>query len=187
LKLSILIINKNELLWSSADNVILLVYPIKFAFSCLSYSGWIGSGTNQFGFNSVRLISGSSLHRVNKSSSQFGFDSGHIEFRVNSGHYSFGSVRFWVGLISDFGSKLVQLFLMSVRVWFRVVRFRSFGSGHFCQVYASPPLWLPSRDSALHLLTNPISIPEGESPSERARKWGWKKRREGIKQQHQKW
>ena len=106
-------------------NVILVVHPIKFVFSCLSYSGWIGSGTNRFGFNLVRVILGSGLHQVNKSSGRFGFD---------SGHYSFGSVRFWVGLISDFGSKSVQLFLMSVRGWFRVVWFGSFGSGHFCQV-----------------------------------------------------
>jgi len=65
------------------------------------------------------------LHRVNKSSGQFEFDSGHIEFRVNSSHYNFGSVWFWIGLILDSGSKSVQLFLMSVRVWFRVVRFGS--------------------------------------------------------------
>ena len=118
LRLSILVRNENELLWSLADNVILVVYPIKFVFSCLSYSGWIDLGTN-----SVRVISGSSLHRVNKSSGQFEFDSSHIGFWVNSDHYSFGSVRFWIGSISDFGSKSVRLFLMSVRVWFRVVRF----------------------------------------------------------------
>jgi len=88
-------------------------------------------GTNWFGFNSVRFISSSGLHWVNKSSGQFGFDSGHIGFRVNSGHYSFGPVRFWVGSISNFRSKSVQLFLVSVRV----VRFGSFGSGHFCQIY----------------------------------------------------
>ena len=75
-------------------NVILFVYPIKFVFSCLSYSGWIGSGTNRFGFNSIRVVSNSGLHRVNKSLGRFGFDSGHIGFRVNSGHYSFKSVRF---------------------------------------------------------------------------------------------
>ena len=80
-------------------------------------------GTNRFGFNSVRVILCSDLHRVNKSSGQFRFDSGHIGFRVNSGHYNFGSVRFWVGSISDFVSKSVRLFLMSVRVWFQVVRF----------------------------------------------------------------
>jgi len=74
----------------------------------------IGSGTNRFGFNSVRVISGSGLHQVNKNSGQFGFDSGHVEFRVNSGHYSFGAVWFWVSSISDFGSKSVQLFLISV-------------------------------------------------------------------------
>ena len=95
LRLSILVRNENELLWSSADNVI-FIYPIKFIFSCLSYSGWIGSGTNRFGFYSVRVISGSGLYRVNKSLGQFGFDSGHIRFRINSDHYSFGSVRFWV-------------------------------------------------------------------------------------------
>jgi len=87
-----------------------------------------------FGFNSVRVILSSGLYRVNKSSGKFGFDSGHIEFQVNLGHYSFGPVRFWVGSISDFGSKSVQLFLISVRVWFQVIQFESFGSGHFCQV-----------------------------------------------------
>ena len=97
-------------------------------------------GLDRFGYKSVRIISG--LHRVSKNSGQFRFDSGHIRFRVNSGHYSFGSVRFWVGSISDFGSKSVQLFLMSVWVWFRVVRFGSFGSGHFCQISLSnPPFW----------------------------------------------
>ena len=107
----------------------LIVYPIQVQ---------ISSGTNRFGFNSVRVISSSDLHRVNKSSDQFGFNSGHVGFRVNSGHYSFGSVQFWVDSISDFGSKSIQLFLMLVRVWFRVVLFGSFGSGHFCQVY----LWV---------------------------------------------
>ena len=125
LKLSILVRNENELLWSSADNVILVVYPIKFVFTCVFYSGWIGSGTNWLGFNSVQIISGSDLHRVNKSLGQFRFDSGHVRLPVNSSHYSFRSVRLWVGSISDFGSKSVQLFLMSVRVWFRVVQFGS--------------------------------------------------------------
>jgi len=64
----ILVRNENEHLWSLADNVILVVYLLKFIFSYLSYSGWIGSGTNQFGFNSVRVISGSGLHRIDKSS-----------------------------------------------------------------------------------------------------------------------
>ena len=79
-----------------ADNVILVVYPIKFIFNYLSYSGWISSGTNRFGFNLVRIISGSGLHRVNKSSGQFGFDSGHIGFRVITvlGRFDFLSVQF---------------------------------------------------------------------------------------------
>jgi len=118
------------------------------------YSGWIGSGIIRFGSfrvrvyigsirvwvgsDSVRVISGSDLHRVNRSSGWFGFSSGHIGFRVKSGHYSFGSVRFWVGLISDFRSKSVQLFLMSVWVLVWVIRFGSIGLGHFCQVY----LWV---------------------------------------------
>jgi len=120
LRLSILIRNENELLWSSADKVILVVYLIKFVFSCLSYLDWIGSGTSWFGFNSVRVISGSDLHRVNKSSGQFGFDSCHIGFRVGSSRFNirisgrnqFNSFSYWFG--SDF---------------------RLFGSGHFCQVY----------------------------------------------------
>jgi len=121
LRLSILVGNENWLLWSSADNVILVVYLIKFVFTCLFYSGWsvrvqIGSGLIRFG--SFRV-------RVNKSSGQLGFDSGHVGFRINSDHYSFGSVRFWIGSISDFGLKSVQLFLISVQVWFRVVRFGS--------------------------------------------------------------
>jgi len=76
------------------------------------YSGWIGSGTNRFGSfrvrvyigsmrvrvgsGSVRFISDYGSNRVNKISVRFGFGSGHIGFRVNSGCYSFGSVRFWV-------------------------------------------------------------------------------------------
>ena len=75
----------------------LVVYPIKFVFTCLSYLGWIGLVTNRFEFNSVRVISGSGLHWVNKSSGKFRFDSGHVGFWVNSGHYSFRSARFWVG------------------------------------------------------------------------------------------
>jgi len=148
LRLSILVWNENDLLRSSVDNVILVVYPIKFLFTWLFYSS-----TNRFGFNSVRIISGSGLHRVNKNSGQFGFDSGHVGFRVNSGHYSFGSVRFWVGSISNFGSKLVQLFFMSVRVWVRVVRFGSFGSGHFCQVcfLLSSLIHMASKTSSNHM------------------------------------
>jgi len=90
-----------------------------------------------FGYNSVRVISGLSLywvnkssvssdsvwfisgygsHLVNKISGQFRFISGHTGFRIKSGHYGFGSVQFWISLISNFGSKSVQLFLMSVRV-----------------------------------------------------------------------
>jgi len=54
--LSILVKNENELLWSAADNVILVVYPVKFIFSCLSSSGWIGQvqiGSGHFGFGSA--------------------------------------------------------------------------------------------------------------------------------------
>ena len=86
------------------------------------YIGLIGVRVDS---DSVRVISGSGLHRVNRSLGRFRFGSGHIGFRVKSGHYSFGSVWFWVGLISNFGSKSVQLFLMSVWVWFRVIRFGS--------------------------------------------------------------
>ena len=77
----------------------------------------------RFGYKSVWVISGSGLHRVNKSLGQFGFDSGHIGFQVNSGHIEFQVSLVLGRLISDFGSKSVQLFSMSVRVWFRVVRF----------------------------------------------------------------
>ena len=109
MKLSILVRNENELLSSSTDNVILTIYPLKFVLRYLAYLGWIGSGTNQFGFNSVWAISGLSLHWVNKSSGQFEFDSGHIGFQVNSSHYSFRSVRFWGGSISNFESKSVPV------------------------------------------------------------------------------
>ena len=114
----ILVRNENEFLWSLADNVILIVYPIKFIFSCLFYSGSIGSVTNRFGFNSDL-----GLHRINKSSGQFGFDSGHIRFRVNSDHYSFGSVR--ISGRNRFNS---------FSCWFES-RFESFDLGHSCQVY----------------------------------------------------
>ena len=95
----ILVRNENEHLWSLADNIILVVHPLKFIFSYLSYLGWIGLGTNRFEFNSVQVISLSDLHRVNKSSGQFGFDSGYIGFRVNLGHHSFGSLQFRVGSV----------------------------------------------------------------------------------------
>ena len=144
MRLSILVRNEDKLLWSSANNIILIIYPIKFIFSCLFHSGWIDSGTNRFGFNSVRVISGSGLYwinessvgsgsvrfisdygsnRVNKISVRFGFGSGHIGFRVNSGCYSFGSVRFWVGSISGWN----RFNLFSCRFGFD---FGSFGSGH---------------------------------------------------------
>jgi len=82
-------------------------------------------GLDRFGFNSAQVISGLGLHRVNKSLGPFGFNLGHIEFRVNLNHYSFESVLFRVSSISNFKSKLVLLFLMSVQVYFRVVQFGS--------------------------------------------------------------
>jgi len=106
----ILVKNESELLWSLADDVILVVYPLKFIFSYSSYSGWISSDTNRFGFNSVRVISGSRLHQVNKSS-------GHIGFRVE-----INSTLSHVGLGLVSGRSI------------RVIQFGSFGSGHFCQV-----------------------------------------------------
>jgi len=120
LRISILVRNENGLLWSSVDNVILVVYSIKFVFSCLSYSGWIGSGTNRFGFNSVRVYIWSIRVHIRSDSIQVVWDFGSIRVVLD-----FESVRFWVVSISDFGSKSVQLFLMSVWVWFRVVRFGS--------------------------------------------------------------
>jgi len=116
----------------------------------------LGFRLDRFRYNSVRIISNLGLYRVNRSSGRFGFDlvrfglwvtsgqqdfrsvrirSGHIGFRVKSGQYGFESVRFWVGSISDFGSKSVQLFLMSFRIWFRVIQFGLIGSSHFYQVY----------------------------------------------------
>jgi len=97
--LSILVRNENELLRSLADNVILVVYPIKFIFNCLFYSGWIDSGTNRFRFYSVRVILGSSLHRVNKiraSSDSIRVISNFRSIRVITvwGRFGFGSVQF---------------------------------------------------------------------------------------------
>ena len=116
LKLLILVRNKNEFLWLLADNVILVVY-LKFFFTCLFYSGWIGSGLIRFGSFRIRVYIGSIRVRVRFGSCR------------NSGHYNFGWVRLWIGSISNFGSKSVQLFLMSIWVWFRIVRFGSLLSG----------------------------------------------------------
>ena len=80
LRLSNLVKNENELLWSSTNNVILVVYPIKFVFSYVSYSG-----------NSARVILDWGLHRINKSSGQFGFYLGHMG--------QFGSLQFRVGAV----------------------------------------------------------------------------------------
>ena len=66
---------------------------IKFVCSCLSYLGWIGLGENRLEFNSVWIISGSDLHQVNKSSSQFGFRSVNFGLWVKSGQQNFGSVQ----------------------------------------------------------------------------------------------
>ena len=115
------------------------------------YSGWIGSGIIRFGSfrvrvyigsrgvrvgsDSVRFVSGYGSQRVNTISGRFGFGSGHVRFEVKLGHYGFGSVRFWVGSISNFRLKSIQLFLLLVRIWFRIIRFGSIGSGHFFQVY----------------------------------------------------
>ena len=90
--------------------------------------GWIGSDTSRFGFNLVQVISGSGLHRVNKNSGQFGFDSGHVEFRVIavSDRFGFGSVQFWISGRNRFNSFSCRFGLGSDR------SVGSFGSGHFC-------------------------------------------------------
>ena len=96
-----------------------------------SCSGWIGSDMNQFGFQSIWVISGLGLHRVNKILSKFGFNSGHFEFRVKSGQYDFELVRFWFSSISSFESRLVQSFRMLVQVWLW-----PFGSDQFLWIYS---------------------------------------------------
>ena len=122
LRLLILVRNENELLWSSADHVI-FVYPTKFIFSYLSYSGWIDSSTNLFEFNLVRVISDSSLHRVSSDSVQF--ISGYGSNRANkiSGHFGFDSV------ISDF--KLIRIITVSCWFGFGSVQFRISGRNRF--------------------------------------------------------
>ena len=131
LRSSILIKNENELLWSSADNIILVIYPIKFIFSCLFYSGWIGSGLIRFGLfrvrvyirsirvrvssDLVRFISGYGSNWVNKISGQFGFD---------LDHYSFGSVQFQISDWNQFNSFLCRL----------RSDFGSFGSGQSSRI-----------------------------------------------------
>ena len=97
----------------------------------LFHSGWIGSGTNRFGFNSVRVISGSGLYRINKISDQFGFGLGHFGFRVKSVQHDFGSVWFWVGSILISGQNRFRSFGCRFGSGFG-----SFGSGQFCQVYS---------------------------------------------------
>ena len=126
-RLSILVRNEIDLLWSLANNAILVVCPIKFVFSCLSDSGWIGSGANRFGFNSVPVISGLGEHQLNNSSGQFGFDSGHIRFWVNSSHYSFESVRFWVTFVGSTPTHVGSGLVSDSSV--RVIRFGSLLSG----------------------------------------------------------
>ena len=128
LRLSILVRNENELLWSSADYVILVVYSIKFVFNCLSSSGWIGSGTNRFGPFWVRVYIGSIRVRVSSGSIRVISDFESIRVITVSDRFDF-----WVGSILNFGSKSVQLFVMSVWIWFRIVWFGSFDSSHFCQ------------------------------------------------------
>jgi len=70
----------------------------------------------------VRFILTYRSNQVNKILDQFESDLSHIGFQVNLSHYNFGSIRFWISSILNFGSKSIQLFLMSVRVWFWVVR-----------------------------------------------------------------
>ena len=86
-----------------------------------SRSSWISSGMDWFGSFRVRTTSNQS--DFGSVQTQFG------PFRV-SGQYSFELVHFWVDSILSFGS--VQLFWISVQVWFQVVWFGSFRSGQFC-------------------------------------------------------
>ena len=72
--------------------------------SVQSCSGWNGSGINLFGFHSVRVISGSGLHRVKKIWNQFGSSSSHFGFRVKSSQHGFGLVHFWISGRDRFNS-----------------------------------------------------------------------------------
>ena len=96
MRLSILVRNENELLWSSADNFILVVYPIKFVFSCVSYLVWISLGTNRFEFNSVQVYIGSIRVRVNLDLIRVISDFGSIGVITVSDRFSFGSVQFQI-------------------------------------------------------------------------------------------
>ena len=96
LKLSILVRNENELLWLSADNVVLVVYPIKFIFSCLSYSSRIGSGLIRFGSFRVGVYIKLIRVRVNSDSIRVISILGLIRVITVSGWFGFRSVQFWI-------------------------------------------------------------------------------------------
>jgi len=120
LRLSILVRNENELLWSSADNVILVVYPIKFIFSCLSYSSWIGWGTNRFGSFQVRVYIGSIRVRVSSDSIRVISNFGSIRIITVSSWFGLGSVQFRIEIgstLSHVGSGLISVCSVWV-VWF---------------------------------------------------------------------
>ena len=90
----ILVRNENELLWVLADNVILVIYPIKFIFIFLSYSGWIDSCTNRLEFNLVRVYIGSIRVRVSSDLIRVISNFGLIWVITVSGRFGFGSVQF---------------------------------------------------------------------------------------------
>ena len=73
---------------------------------------------DRFGYNSVRVISGSGLYQVKGSSGRFGFGSVHFELRVTSDQQDFGSVR----VISNFG--LNRIIMVLDRFGFGLVQFR---------------------------------------------------------------
>ena len=83
-------------------------------FSNLSYSDWTGSGTNQFEFNLVRIISdsvyiGSIRVRVSSDSIQVISDFGSILVITISGWFGFRLVRIEIDLtLSHVGSGLIS-------------------------------------------------------------------------------
>jgi len=104
LRLSILVRNENELLWWSTNNVILVIYPIKFIFNCLSYSGWIGSGLICFRSFQVRVYIGSKRVRVSSDSIRAISNFGSIRVITVSGRFGFGFVQFRISGRNRFNS-----------------------------------------------------------------------------------
>jgi len=105
--------NENELLWSLAENVILVIYPIKFVFSCLPI--WvglirvqIGSGLIRFGSFRVRVYIGSIRVQISSNSIRVIEDFGSIRFITVSGRFNFEFQVKIGSTLSHVGSSLVS-------------------------------------------------------------------------------